>query len=84
MQKQNPGTDSRILTEMETISGLQKWSCFVQMTHRLFYSLGFILNISRDSPYAIPLSIVPRLAGKKPPTFLLGSWLFRILSLPPG
>lgn len=55
MQKQNPGTDSHILTEMETISELQKWFCFVQMTHRLFYSLGFTLNISRDSPYAIPV-----------------------------
>lgn len=60
MQKQKPGTDSHILTEMETISGLQKWFCFVQwlivyFIHHLFYSLGFILNISRDSPLVIPV-----------------------------
>lgn len=67
MQKQKPGTDSHILTKMESILGLQKWFCFIQMSHLLSYSLGFILNISKDSPHAfsVVFSIVLFLAGKR-------------------
>lgn len=52
MQTKESGTDSHILIRMETISEKRFW--FQERTHPPFSSLGFILNIARDSPHAFP------------------------------
>lgn len=65
MQTKEPGTDSHILTSMETIS--EKRFRFIEVTHSLLYSLGFILNYSQGFstciPYPFPSSLF--LAGER-------------------